>query len=87
MVCEFRVPVPSPAINPNASTYSIKKSKSLGIEDPEMDRLVENWQENFRKLILAGVPRAEAYKRVIGIQHPPELATGHWKPIKPKKKR
>ena len=97
---EFRVPVPSLAINPNAGLYGFKKPRTVG--DPEMgmvlleleyiyiplvsDRLVENWQNNFRKLVLSGIPRAEAYRRVMGINHPPELATGHWKPQKPKKK-
>uniref|UniRef100_A0AC34FED1 Protein kinase domain-containing protein n=1 Tax=Panagrolaimus sp. ES5 TaxID=591445 RepID=A0AC34FED1_9BILA len=85
---EFRVPAPSPATNPsNTGTFSIKKTKTLGTDDPEMDRLVENWQNNFRKLIISGVPRAQAYQRVMGISHPPELATGHWKAVKPKKKK
>uniref|UniRef100_A0A914Z573 Protein kinase domain-containing protein n=1 Tax=Panagrolaimus superbus TaxID=310955 RepID=A0A914Z573_9BILA len=84
---EFRVPAPSAATNSNTGgTYSAKKLKTLGTDDPEMDRLVENWQNNFRKLIISGVPRAQAYQRVMGISHPPELATGHWKAVKPKKK-
>uniref|UniRef100_A0A7E4UW78 Protein kinase domain-containing protein n=1 Tax=Panagrellus redivivus TaxID=6233 RepID=A0A7E4UW78_PANRE len=83
---EFRVPaVISPAVGSRKSGNSTNTANEI-LEDPEMDRLVEHWQNNFRKLVLSGVPRAEAYRRVMGIKHPAELASGHWNPSNEKKK-
>uniref|UniRef100_A0AC34Q970 Protein kinase domain-containing protein n=1 Tax=Panagrolaimus sp. JU765 TaxID=591449 RepID=A0AC34Q970_9BILA len=48
-------------------------------EDPEMGKLVAKWRKKFKKLISSGVSRADAYRQVIGLNLPPELADGQWK--------